>query len=68
MEGRRYPLNVLLRLLRIWKDDAIDHVDELEPKDPQDWWLKACALYPSETSRAMEHVRHCEDVGVKSPY
>lgn len=69
--GRTLSMNVLLRLLQIWRDEVIDRVDEYDLQDEQSWWDKACELFPDETARAVEHMRYWEDevsMGAKPIY
>ena len=69
--GRLYSLNVLLKLLRIWRNETIDAVDFLLPESPQEWWNLACEMFPEECERAMAHMRKCEDYPsgpFQSPY
>lgn len=70
-DGRPYTLNVLLKLLRIWRNEIIDTVDELAPGSPQAWWDLAFELFPKECGRALAHMRECEDYPdqpSRSPY
>lgn len=66
-EGRVYSLNVLLKLLRIWRNEIIDHVDGLSPETPQEWWDSAKLRFPTECGRALAHMRECEDHPDRSP-
>jgi hypothetical protein len=70
-DGRLYSLNVLLKLLRIWRNEIIDVVDELAPRSPQEWWDLAVQTFPKECDRALTHMRECEDhtdLTARSPY
>ena len=60
-DERKYSLNVLLRLLRIWRNEIIDVIDSFAPKTPQAWWDAANAMFPEECGRALAHMRECED-------
>lgn len=46
--GRAYSLTVLLKLLRLWRDEVVDAVDDLTPDGPQAWWDFAVAMFPDE--------------------
>lgn len=60
-DGREYILNVLLKLIRIWRNEIIDTIDELAAETPQAWWDAANARFPDECRRALSHMRECED-------
>ncbi|WP_306151413.1 hypothetical protein [Roseovarius sp. MMSF_3281] len=60
-DDRKYPLNVLLRLLRIWDENILVDVDTTNPDCPQDWWNTAVDRHPELAFKAMEHIRYCED-------
>lgn len=66
-DERRYCLNVLLKLLRIWKSEIIDTIDELAPSTPQEWWDLAFEKFPEECARATAHMRECEDYPARRP-
>lgn len=66
-DGRPYSLNVLLKLLRIWRNEIIDAVDELAPESPQAWWDLAFERFPEECERALAHMKKCEDYSDKPP-
>ncbi len=70
-DGRSYSLNVILKLLRIWRNEIIDTVDELAPSSPHAWWDLATEMFPKESERALAHMRECEDYPdqrSRSPY
>ncbi|MEQ8345097.1 MAG: hypothetical protein RIB84_23985 [Sneathiellaceae bacterium] len=59
-EERRYHLNILLHLLREQDNSFIDYIDNLNPRNPQDWWDKAVKENPDLAERLMAHMRDCE--------
>lgn len=61
VRGRLYSINVILRLFRIWENDAIDCVDLMGPRSPQEWWGCAVSRFPDLCGRAISHMKSCED-------
>lgn len=70
-DGREYCLNVLLKLMRIWQNEAIDIIDDYGEATSQAWWNRVRACYPELAERAVQHMIQCEDntdTAPPSPY